>query len=398
MDYELMHRNRSVALLSINDDGFISEIKSVSSIDHMPPGTVYESKADLDDLKKWWNSRSIPATRSGIRTFLDSLHIMDSRTLLTKSLGLSLSDQYWIRSSPATNWEDVNFFQNTFSPDIGNILFGAPVSGELDMSSPDNTSDGVMRKRWAIIDGDRCLIKSCTEMAMQEPFNEVIASMLMESLGIPHTEYRLEWIDGYPCSVCKDFVNGDTELVTAARVVDSFVSTINGSYREEYACICESLGIDARLGQMDLIDAVMMNTDRHLGNYGLIRDADTLEYIGPAPIYDTGTSLMCKAPTEDIIEKIPSMTTDLKSDRRVSGRDLEWVDIDAMRGTLPRIEELLRSGAERPDRRGPSAMRADALVSVLGARIDGLEELIRTSSHHPRTTCRPSSSDGRPSS
>lgn len=52
MDYELMHKNRSVALLSINDDGFISEIKSVSSIDHMPPGTVYESKADLDDLKK----------------------------------------------------------------------------------------------------------------------------------------------------------------------------------------------------------------------------------------------------------------------------------------------------------------------------------------------------------
>lgn len=266
------------------------------------------------------------------------------------------------------------------------------------MSSPDNTSDGVMRKRWAIIDGDRCLIKSCTEMAMQEPFNEVMASILMESIGIPHTEYRLEWIDGYPCSVCRDFVNGDTELVTAARVVDSFVSTISGSYREEYARICESLGIDARLEQMDLIDAVMMNTDRHLGNYGLIRDADTLEYIGPAPIYDTGTSLMCKAPTENIIGMMHSMTADLKSDRRVAGRDLEWVDIDAMRGTLPRIEELLRSGAERLDGSGLSLMRADALVSVLDARIDGLEELVRPSSHHPRTTCRPSSSDGRPSS
>ena len=321
MRYELMHKNRSVALLSINDDGYIIGIESVSCIDHMPPGTVHEDTVDLDGLRKWWNGRSIPATRTGITTFLESLRFFDSKTLLTRSLGLSLSDQYWIRSDPAIRWEDVNFFRNPFSPDIGNILFGAPVSSELDMSSPDNTSDGVMRKRWAVMDGDRCLIKSCTEMAMQEPFNEVIASMLMESLQIPHTEYRLEWIDGYPCSVCKDFVDEDTELVTAARVVDSFVPMISGSYREEYARICKNLGMDAHLEEMDLIDAVMMNTDRHLGNYGLIRDADTLEYVGPAPIYDTGTSLMCRTPTENIIGMLPSMTTDLENDREKPGMD-----------------------------------------------------------------------------
>lgn len=379
MDYELMHKNRPVALLDINDAGYILGIKTVSHIEHMPPGTVYEDEANLEDLRKWWRGRSIPATRTGIRRFLDSLHIADSETLLTKSLGLSLSDQYWIRNDPATRWEDVNFFQNPFSPDIGNILFGAQISGELDMSSPDNTSDGVMRKRWAIIDGERCLIKSCIEMAMQEPFNEVIASMLMESQGMLHTEYRLEWVDGYPCSVCRDFITEDVELVTAARVVDTFVSTVCGSYRDEYARICRELGVDPRLEQMDLIDAVMMNTDRHLGNYGLIRDADTLEYLGPAPIYDTGTSLMCRSPTENIVGAVPSMAEGIMKDERVAGKDLGWVDIDAMRATIPCIEELLRSGAARLEGRGLSRMRADALVSVLEKRMDGLENLIRSS-------------------
>ena len=75
------------------------------------------------------------------------------------------------------------------------------------------------------------------------------------------------------------------------------------------------------------------------------------------------------------------MADDIAKDTRISGRDLEWVDIDAMRDTLPAIEELLRTGAERLDGRGLSPMRADALVSALDNRIDGLERLIRSSRH-----------------
>ena len=111
----------------------------------------------------------------------------------------------------------------------------------------------------------------------------------------------------------------------------------------------------------------------------MIRDAETLEYLGPAPIYDTGTSLMCRTATENIVGAIPSMADDISKDGRISGRDLRWVDTDAMRDTLPAIEKLLRTGAERLDGRGLPPMRADALVSVLDSRIDGLEKLIHSS-------------------
>ena len=38
-------------------------------------------------------------------------------------------------------------------------------------------------------------------------------------------------------------------------------------------------------------DYILANTDRHLGNFGFLRDSETLEWKGLAPIYDSGTSL-----------------------------------------------------------------------------------------------------------
>ena len=38
-------------------------------------------------------------------------------------------------------------------------------------------------------------------------------------------------------------------------------------------------------------DFILANTDRHLGNFGFLRDSETLEWKGTAPIYDSGTSL-----------------------------------------------------------------------------------------------------------
>ena len=42
---------------------------------------------------------------------------------------------------------------------------------------------------------------------------------------------------------------------------------------------------------MMLLDYLICNQDRHFGNFGAIRDAVTLEWVGFAPIFDSGTSL-----------------------------------------------------------------------------------------------------------
>lgn len=65
------------------------------------------------------------------------------------------------------------------------------------------------------------------------------------------------------------------------------------AYDHFLAC-CEKLGIPdvpERLQPMMILDYLICNQDRHFGNFGAIRDAVTLEWVGFAPIFDSGTSL-----------------------------------------------------------------------------------------------------------
>ena len=77
---------------------------------------------------------------------------------------------------------------------------------------------------------------------MQQPFNEVIASLAAERLGIPHVPYTLLWDGGIPYSVCEDFITPDTELVSAWRVMKSMKKGNSVSVYQHYLNCCEALG------------------------------------------------------------------------------------------------------------------------------------------------------------
>lgn len=56
------------------------------------------------------------------------------------------------------------------------------------------------------------------------------------------------------------------------------------------------LGIDSQeirnfMDYQTLTDFIISNTDEHLGNFGILRDSNTMKYLGPAPIYDSGNSM-----------------------------------------------------------------------------------------------------------
>ncbi|WP_181281202.1 hypothetical protein [Bifidobacterium callitrichos] len=61
---------------------------------------VYARRIDA-----WWSHRAIPATRDGIRRALETMGIRCTVELLNHSLGLSLSDQYWVK--PQSNTDDL---------------------------------------------------------------------------------------------------------------------------------------------------------------------------------------------------------------------------------------------------------------------------------------------------
>ena len=294
----LMHKYTEVVELYLdNETGFIQKIGNVFSPEHLPIGVgMKKGVIDRAALYAWWTDRSIPASRSGVREAMETLQITDTKMLLIRCYGLSLSDQYWIRpENSELTWEKINFFENDFSGDIGDVLFGADKKPDLlNFSSPDNTSDGNMKKRWKIIDDKRCLVKGGSNPYRQQPFNEVIASGIMQRLNISHVPYTVTWNKGAPYSVCEDFISENTELVPAWRIIQTRKQPNNKSMYQHFIDCADALGIPNVkdfLDQMIVLDYIIANEDRHLNNFGAIRNAETLEWLGMAPIYDSGSSL-----------------------------------------------------------------------------------------------------------
>lgn len=295
MRYFLMHKTVEVAELTIDEShGGISSIDKVQNSEHFPVGVFTKGKADRKELNDWWSGRSIPASRAGLTEALEKIGERDIMAVVLKGYGLSLSDHYWIKPEGTDiQWEQVNFFDHDFSEDMGNLLFGGELPERVDFHSPDNTSDGWLKKRWKISNGERLLIKGGSNPYQQEPFNEVIASDLMGELGVSCVRYDVVWQDGYPYSVCRNFVTKDSELVPAQRIMRMRKKSNDESVYQHFISCCKDAGLDAVpfLDRMLTVDYLIANEDRHFNNFGLLRNPDTLEFTGFAPIYDSGTSL-----------------------------------------------------------------------------------------------------------
>jgi hypothetical protein len=377
-----MHKNIPVVEVEIDDtSGTMLKVGTVYDHTHAPFISIKKGQISDGILRLWWNGRSIPASRDGLKDLLEKVGLSGPQPLLKHSYGLSLSDQYWICPKNAQiKWSDINFFDNEFSADVGNLLFGnAPNEinpNKLNLKSPDNTSDGVLKKKWKIINGKRYLIKAGNSLNTQEVFNEVIASKICDRLEIKHVPYDIyKENDSFFCA-CPNFITTNTDLVSAWQIRESEKKSNSTSDYEHYVSLAENLGVsNARLqvGKMLTLDYIIGNNDRHYNNFGLIRNAETLEWLSCSPIFDCGNSLCC---TEAIItyaklnESKPFRSTHSEQIKLVE--DFSWLDFKKLDG----IEDEFKETLSTVDKAYISEERKSRLCETLRSRITALEAYV----------------------
>lgn len=302
-----------------------------------------------------------------------------SQELLDKCYGLSLSDQYWILpKGERIAWEAINFFDHSFSEDVGNLLFGhGSASESMSLVAPDNTSDGQLMKKWKIADGKRILMKGSSKPYYQEALCEVIASRIASRLGINHVEYSVVWENEEPFSLCEDFITRDTELISASHIMNAFKKPNNLSEYEYYIQCAEKLGvvnIRKEVEKMIVLDFIIANEDRHFNNFGLVRNAVTLEWIGAAPIFDCGTSLWYNTlesrikPLAPSLQGKPFKKTHAEQIHLV--KDFSWIDLSALDGFEEEADAIFAQSEYLSD------ARRNILVNAIRDRINLLGELI----------------------
>ena len=103
-----------------------------------------------------------------------------------------------------------------------------------------------------------------------------------------------------------------------------------------------------------MTDFIISNRDRHLNNVGVLRDSESLEFLVPAPIYDSGKSFF----VQDIVPITDKELLNINTQSFRSNelgmlklvRDRSLVDV----GKLPSkgyIEEMYAMDSKMEDRR-----------------------------------------------
>jgi len=265
---------------------------------------LFPAGLELSDegLLRWLEARSIPKNREFVGAILSTLglEINDIKGITDVCRGLSLTDSYWIvPKGSGLKFADFNLFENDFSPVLSLVAFtGYGRSRTKLTTSPELTTNGMLRKGWRYFGkNDIWLYKGGTQDAANagnEPYSEVYACQAAERMGLNAVHYELARWKGILASRCRLFTDINTSFVPIGQLVRSGGIT---------ACIdyYKSLGDDyyQQLASMLVFDAVILNEDRHFGNFGLLRDNRSGRIIAPAPVFDNGNGLLCYAMRSD---------------------------------------------------------------------------------------------------
>lgn len=309
-----MNKNTPVMSVEFNEDfNVISSIYEVYDI-HYAPLSVYNANTDasknlIRKLNAWFTGRGIPHNRKDLDCLLQNLGVRSSEELLNKAYALSLSDQYWLKEEGSSlEWETVNFFTNDFEYEA--YLEASLDSGsakkvpEEDLYSPNNTTNGVLRKGWIVQNGKRILVKGTNSSGKEEAINEWLASRIAERLGLEHCEYSVSFSETTGItSMCENFLREDEEILSAYDVFHTEKRPDSMNDFVFYVHILEKHHVpDAKRNVTGLfvVDYLTMNEDRHMNNFGVIRNVDTLEWVRTTPIFDTGLSMQCNELTEHL--------------------------------------------------------------------------------------------------
>lgn len=303
----LMNKNTEVLVAEYNTvSKFFDRIIEVKNIDYAP--YILKSFYVKDDinatpfrtnLSEWFRGRGIPSWRDQLDLLLHRLDISAPTELLDKAFGLSLSDQYWLKPYDSNiKYDDMNFFDHDF--DYTEFMEASLsknskiITSINSLKTPNNTTDGMLKKAWIIEDGTRYLLKGGYKNEILQPFHEVLASMICDRLGFNHVPYTLDVYRDTVVSKCPCFINKDTELITAHQIRNDMKRHDNTDDYEEYIKKLEENGIPnarEKIENMYILDFIIMNEDRHLNNFGIIRDVNTLKWLDVAPIFDNGMAL-----------------------------------------------------------------------------------------------------------
>lgn len=362
----LKHRDRELLRFEWLDPQGV-HVLSVNETERCFLPLEMKGQATDEALWTWLTRRTVPRNRRNIEELMARLGLnsRNIKGIIGICRGLSLNDVYWVAEDDLHDtWNNVNLYNNPFPEAIALVAFagiGPDFRGQW-TSSPEFTTNGMLAKCWRRVGNDVVLYKSGTDGASNtgfEPYSEYYAAQIAEAMGLDHVTYGLSRFKGRLCSTCPLFTSDKYGYVPAGRLVT----------RDEALA-------DPRFADIFLFDALIFNTDRHMGNFGYLINNDTNEIVGAAPIFDNGYGLFSLALDRegDTHDEFGDLR---KFFKRVNpALYMKWLDFPngLTNSMLTRIKALKGFRIKRHPRYNLSARRIDAINDFLQMRVNSILE------------------------
>ena len=310
------------------DDGFHVKVLFCkwAKADMLPLGMKVQhgSTESLEKaLAQWLQERVQHSERVNMDAVCAQLGLNenDIEGAIVVSRCLSLHDAYWVVPTDCqATLAEMNLYTNELSEDIAHIALtgeGEVADGLAEESyvlTPEFTTAGPRPKCWKREGDDIYLYKAGStdgDASGQEPYAEYYAADLAKQLGYEAVDYDLKMVDGKLCSVCKVFTNEKIAYVGADQLIAE--PGLEAAIRYFYGQ-AQVTGYDDILdnfANMLIFDALTCNTNRHLGNFGIMLDSHANQPIATAPMFGNGHALF-PAATEEDFEDIAGYAAQLK--------------------------------------------------------------------------------------
>lgn len=305
--YLLMNKNIVIAEFEVTED----KIKVNRVMENVPKFIL--------DIDKWINGRTQEERRQSIQNLKETAGIKSRAELLDITKSIALTDTFWVKKAESIDtWETVSPYTNNINETISNLAINMEYRGEdIRKPAPEYVLDGTADKCWKRISGETHLYKTSGEKYSNihgnRAYIEYYVAQLNRQLGLTsYVDYGIEIIKT---------ANGHNK---AYCICKSFTDENNGyapiditRYRDmELEDLDKIMDTESRLILRDMLitDALVVNIDRHMGNYGFIFDTDTFKIKKMAPLFDYDCSLGFNLPVqnkskeqayEELIRKAP---------------------------------------------------------------------------------------------
>jgi len=241
------------------------------------------------NLTDYLSGRKAPKHRKHIEELLIRYGCQDLEGFLNVTHAVSLNDTFWVKQEASNlHWEEISPYQNAFDELVSLAAFDGRFNGTtFSGTSPEFATDGQFAKCW-VREGDHILLyKSGSATFEIEPLSEYLSCQVAEQLHMNSVQYGLDFFHEKLISKCVLFTNEKHGLVKAHDVLPVGKRTVEAGL--EYF---SKLGSENEFRRMCVFDALILNTDRHFGNFGVLTENETQTVLEMAPVYDNNRSLL----------------------------------------------------------------------------------------------------------